>query len=115
MLFRAFKGSWTVHHMLDSHPHGTARHLPGYLEGLDALTQHQGVFRFHKGARCPGVFPSYQTLVHTESPPFLYETFEKRPLFYRQCFSKVLLKCHANSQFICISANLSIKFPKKVL
>ncbi len=43
MLFQAFKGSWRVQHILDSHSHRTAGHIPGHLEGLDALTHRQGV------------------------------------------------------------------------
>jgi hypothetical protein len=69
-----------VHHILDSHPHGTERHLHGYFEGLDALTHHQGAYGFHKGMNHSGVFSSSRTYIHTESPPFLYETFGKRPL-----------------------------------
>lgn len=70
MLFQAFKGSWMVHRILDSHPHGTAWHLSGHLEGLDALTHHQGAYGFRKRMHLSGVFPSYRTLLHKESPPF---------------------------------------------
>ena len=71
MLFQAFKGLWTVYRILDSHPHGMAGHLPGHLEGPDALTRHQGAYGFCKRMNLSGDFPSYRTFLHEESPPFL--------------------------------------------
>ena len=61
------------------------RHVHSFYKGLEALTHFQGACGSHKKRRHPRVFSSYWTYIHTESPPFLYETFEKRPLLPNLC------------------------------